>query len=286
MIERQRILLMFVDRSAGPVPKTNLMKMLFLLREEKPESIGSSFYEFVPYKYGPFSFQAYREISALESSGFLEANELKIPSLVLKRAREEIRKLPERAIHGVESILYRYRGVPLEHLLDDVYDRFPWYASRSELRPREFESEANPVVYTVGYEGRTIDGLLDHLLRSGIQRLIDVRKNAMSRKYGFSGKTIKQLCANVDIEYVHVPSLGIPSSLREDLSSPEAYQRLFDLYESDIIPGVTTSISDVAELCSEKPSALMCYEATSDMCHRGRLASYVAKESSLQVKHL
>ena len=170
--------------------------------------------------------------------------------------------------------------------VDDHYDRFPWYASRSEIRPKEFESEADPAVYTVGYEGRTIDGLLDHLLRSGIRRLIDVRKNAMSRKYGFSGKTIKRLCANVDIEYVHVPSLGIPSSLREDLTSPEAYQRLFDRYERDIIPGVTTNIADVAELCAEKPSALMCFEATSDMCHRGRLASYVAKESSLEVKHL
>jgi hypothetical protein len=41
------------------------MKWLFLLRQDEPEAAGPSFYEFVPYRYGPFSFQAYREIASL-----------------------------------------------------------------------------------------------------------------------------------------------------------------------------------------------------------------------------
>ena len=128
--------------------------------------------------------------------------------------------------------------------------------------------------------------VLDHLLRPGIERLIDVRKNAMSRKYGFAGKTIARLCDDVDIEYIHVPTLGIPSSMRTDLSSQEAYDRLFDKYEAKILPGATESIASVAELCSEKASALMCFEASSCQCHRGRLAPRVAAESGLEVKHL
>lgn len=287
MIERQRILLMFLDRVGVAPTKTHLMKWLFLLREENNEAVSSSYYEFLPYRYGPFSFQAYREMAALESSGLLAADKLKIPRATRKEAYAEIRKLPARAVRGVESILHRYGKVSRDELLDDVYARYPWYASRSELRPEKAGAKsAPPAVYTVGYEGRTIDGLLDHLLRSGIHRLIDVRKNAMSRKYGFSGKTIAQLCSDVDIEYIHTPSLGIPSSFRVDLSSPEAYQKLFDSYERDILPGASESISDVASLCAGKPSALMCFESTSDRCHRGRLAQHVAKESRLSVRHL
>ena len=108
----------------------------------------------------------------------------------------------------------------------------------------------------------------------------------MSRKYGFAGKTIARLCADVGIEYTHVPSLGIPSSLRADLSAPDAYERLFDRYENEILPDATGGISHVADLCREMPSALMCFEASSRQCHRGRLAPHVADVSHLEIKHL
>ena len=287
MIERQRVLLSFVDRAGGVPPKTHLMKWLFLLREEQPEALGSStFYEFVPYKYGPFSFQAYRDIAGLEEAGLLKAGELAVPADARSNVRDELRKLPRRATQGVEEILRIYEKVSRKKLLDDVYDRYPWYATQSELRERKRRNPAAPAVYTVGYEGRSIDGLLDHLLRSGIERLVDVRKNAMSRKLGFARKTIARLCADVDIEYVHVPTLGIPSSMRTDLTSQEAYDRLFDEYEARILPGVADSIALVAEFCSVKASALMCFEASSCRCHRGRLALRVAAETGLEVKHL
>jgi uncharacterized protein (DUF488 family) len=285
MITRQRILLSLIEQ--GRVPKrTQLMKWLFLLRHEAPETVGESFYEFVPHKYGPFSFQVYREISALESAGFLKADELVIPAKRRREARAEVRKLPTRTATGIDRILRKYGKRSLDKLLDDVYERYPWYASRSERRPRKRTKRAPLAVYTVGYEGRTVDGLLDHLLRSGIRRLVDVRKNAMSRKYGFTGKTIAKLCADVGIEYTHVPALGIPGTLRVDLDSPEAYQRLFDLYEREILPDATKGISQVADLCLDKPSALMCFEASSQMCHRGRLAPHVAEVSHLEVRHI
>ncbi|MFO7563485.1 MAG: DUF488 family protein [Enhygromyxa sp.] len=289
MIERQRILLSLVDRAGGESPRTHLMKWLFLLREEQPDSLGpSSFYEFIPYKSGPFSFQAYRDLSTLEDSGFLQQGEasVSIPASAKRNVRDEVAKLPRRATRGVDEVLEDYGRVSRRKLLDDVYDRYPWYASRSELRPRKQAKAAAPAVYTVGYEGRTIDGLLDHSLRAGMRRLIDVRKNAMSRKYGFGGRTIARLCADVDIEYVHVPAVGIPSSMRTDLSTQATYDRLFDLYEKKILPGATEAIEAVAVLCAEKASALMCFEASSCQCHRGRLASWVADKAGLGIKHL
>jgi uncharacterized protein (DUF488 family) len=286
MIERQRVVLSFIDAAGGATPKTHFMKWLFLLRQEKPEAIGASFYEFVPYKFGPFSFQAYRDIASLENAGYLSPEKLSIATTAHSKARDEIGKLPKRAVEGVADVLRQYGKVSRDKLLDDVYARYPWYASRSELRERKRIKPAPPAVYTVGYEGRSIDGLLDHLLRSKIRRLIDVRKNAMSRKYGFAGKTIARVCSDVDIEYVHIPALGIPSSMRTDLSSQEAYEKLFDHYEEKILSRAAESIGTVADLCAETASALMCFEASSCQCHRGRLAPQVAAQSGLEVKHL
>lgn len=287
MIERQRILLSFLERHGGPPSRTHVMKWLFLLRHEVPAAIATSFYEFVPYRYGPFSFQAYRELDALESSGMLEFGTLRIPTKSKEKVKNETRRLPGRASQGIDIVLRKYEGLSLMRLLDDVYTRYPWYASRSELRPeKKTAKRAQLAIYTVGYEARTIDGLLDHLLRSGIQQLIDVRKNAISRKYGFSGKSLTRLCGNVGIKYVHLPELGIPSSLRAGLSSDAAYQKLFDHYERKLLSRADTGLARATELCLQKPSVLMCFEASSFECHRGRLAPRVAKQAKLQVCHL
>ena len=38
----------------------------------------STFYDFVPYKYGPFSFSLYKEINALEKKGYVSCTEKSI----------------------------------------------------------------------------------------------------------------------------------------------------------------------------------------------------------------
>ena len=121
MIERQRILLSFLERHGGPPSRTHVMKWLFLLRHEVPAAIATSFYEFVPYRYGPFSFQAYRELDALESSGMLEFGTLRIPTKSREKVKNETRRLPGRASQGIDIVLRKYEGLSLMRLLDDVY---------------------------------------------------------------------------------------------------------------------------------------------------------------------
>ena len=47
------------------------MKWCFLLRHESETEGGNSFYDFVPYKYGPFSFALYQEIQKLQSLSYV-----------------------------------------------------------------------------------------------------------------------------------------------------------------------------------------------------------------------
>lgn len=259
------------------------MGWLFLLRQEQARALGSStFYDFVPHREGPHSFQACRDIDGLQDAGLLTTDELSIAPPERAHVGRMVQTLPRRAAKGVEAILATCGAMTADQLLHEVNRRYPWYGQGTcwPTKPTQL------AVYTVGYEGRTIDGLLSHLIRSGIRQLIDVRKNALSRKYGFAGKTMARLCAEVDIAYIHAPALGIPSGMRAHLSSQTAYDRLFDLYEATILSGADDAMASVADLCTRKPSALMCFEASSSQCHRGRLALHLAPASGLEVKHL
>ena len=286
MVERKRLLLGFIHHAGEGLTRGQLMGWLFLLRQEQPQALGSStFYDFVPHRSGPHSFQVCRDIEGLQEAGLLsgdDPDQLSVAPSEHAHVSRVIEALPRRAAKGVEAILGTCGGTLPDQLSHDVSRRYPWYG-QGTCRP---PTPAQPAIYTVGYEGRTIDGFLRHLIGSGIRQLIDVRKNALSRKYGFGGRTTARLCAEVGIAYVHVPALGIPSTMRTDLSSVTACDRLFDLYEATILPGADDSIASVADLCIQKPSALMCLEASASQCHRGRLALHLAPASGLAVKHL
>ena len=261
-----------------------LMGWLFLLRQEQPQALGSStFYDFVLHKEGPHSFQVCHDIKGLQEAGLLTGDhrdQLSVAPSARAHVSRVLEALPRRAAKGVEAVLRTHGGMSPDQLSHDV-SRL-WH-EQGTCRPL---SPAQLAIHTVGYESHTIDSFLRHLIHSGIRQLIDVRRNALSRKYGFGGKTTARLCAEVDIAYVHVPTLGIPSTLRTDLSSLTAHDRLFDLYETTILPGAGDSIASVADLCNRKPSALMCLEASASQCHRGRLALHLAPASGLDVKHL
>src|SRR5690606_23222120 len=104
-----------------------------------------------------------------------------------------------------------------------VYSRFPWYAQNTERHDLvhkvvEPTPPAEPAAYTVGYEGKCIDGFLAGILRSGVRRIVDVRRNPISRKYGFAKSTLSRHLTYLGIGYLHMPELGIASEERADLS--------------------------------------------------------------------
>ncbi len=130
-----------------------------------------------------------------------------------------------------------------------------------------------PMVFSVGYEKRTLEEFLSLLLNQGVQVLVDVRKNPLSRKFGFSKKRLKEACKRVGLDYRHEPDLGIPSAKRKHLSSKEEYERLFDEYERTVLPRQISLVKElVEELVEKKRSiALMCMERQHNACHRSRL---------------
>ncbi len=56
--------------------KLKLVKLLFLLNRAGIDNA----YDFLPYKYGPFSFQLYRDLTKLSQDGWINDDRLQISS--------------------------------------------------------------------------------------------------------------------------------------------------------------------------------------------------------------
>ncbi|MEG2945610.1 MAG: hypothetical protein RR837_02545, partial [Bacteroidales bacterium] len=65
---RRKILLALIQRFGGTLGATVLQKYLFLMTRLQKDKA----YDFVPYKFGCYSFQANYDLGALEKKGFLK----------------------------------------------------------------------------------------------------------------------------------------------------------------------------------------------------------------------
>lgn len=286
MLNRQRAILEFLLLADRKISRVELVKWLFLARQETTISDEIPFYDFVPYRYGPFSFTLYKDLDDLADSKLVDRHSLSITRSAGKRVIEEVKKLNQNVRQSISSIYSTYCGLTGKKLLDVVYSEYPWYASRSVLTEHSARDRSEVAIYTASYEGKSIEAFINQLLHRGIERIIDVRANPFSHKFGFSKQPLASLCKKNRISYTHFPELGIPAALRRDLSDSVSYESLFREYNSRILPGATESIARVRQMVSVSPSALLCFEAQPSMCHRSHLAAKLESISGLRVQNL
>jgi len=273
--------------------RTLLVKYAFLLRRETDVGRETSFYDFVPYRFGPFSFALYRELASLEKRGYIEweENGVRLSASRESEMTNALRRVPDTGRAAIEHIIQRYGLANTDDLLRDIYRRYPWYAVKSERR--DLISERPPLpegaggrIFTVGYEGKSVDAFFNQLLAEGVEVLIDVRANPISRKYGFARTSMREIAGKLDIEYRHFPELGIPARLRADLSDYESYRKLFERYETTVLARRVTELEGIGELAHRFSVALVCMEADPRYCHRARVAEALRRKGGFEITHL
>jgi uncharacterized protein (DUF488 family) len=186
-------------------------------------------------------------------------------------------------------------------LLRKAYLEYPYYATRSSivsnvLAKKDYQlvltfsaSEKSPNLFTLGYEGISIDKYLNILISHNIFALVDVRKNPISHKFGFSKNQLKRYVENIGCTYFHFPELGVPSNLRQNLSSEQAYTDLFVKYAEEILPANTEALGRLQNIIEEnRRVALTCFEENFVCCHRSKITEYFANDSSFSfpITHL
>jgi uncharacterized protein (DUF488 family) len=297
LFDRQRVLLELLDALNEPVGSTDFQKLLFLYTREG-ESTPS--YEFVPYRFGCFSFTSYADKRRLIEQGLLDEDE---QAWKLTEKGRRMARGGERSPLLMARFAKQYKSLRGNALVADVYQRYPYFATRSEIvekvLPKKEDrvrveaarpAKQTPGLVTLGYESKTLEAYLNQLLKDGVTLLCDVRRNPLSRKYGFSKSTLSHACEGVGIRYEHLPELGIPSEKRQDLETQTDYDKLFATYERQTFPKQTKTLIKIASWIKEEGQrvALTCFELLPHQCHRHCVADALQKTfgSKLAAHHI
>ena len=142
-------------------------------------------------------------------------------------------------------------------------------------------------LFTIGYEGREIDDFIARLKSNNINRLIDVREIAISRKKGFSKSALQAKLESENIEYVHIPSLGSPSAVRRKLKQDSDYKHFFSSYREHLSNNLT-GIEEATQYIHGGLSCIMCFERHPEYCHRSTVALTIKElsVSDLNIIHI
>lgn len=290
---RQRRLLGLVGALDGMVENLDFQKLLFLHCKEI-ESLGEAgqaadLYEFVPYRYGAFSFTCYSDRRRLVDRGLLANDD---QHWVLTETGETIAH--EACDVEMRRFAIRHRGLRGDALIAETYRRYPYFAIRSEIAERVLQNDQGALrkiaaacpprrsarILTIGYERRTLESYLSKLIQSSVTILCDVRRNAISRKYGFSKTTLANACDGVGIRYEHFPELGIESQRRQGLKTQADVDGLFRCYRRDTLPMQGHALNRIHSwLRSGQSVALTCYEREASQCHRHCVADALGRRS-------
>jgi uncharacterized protein (DUF488 family) len=186
-------------------------------------------------------------------------------------------------------------------LIRYTYVNYPYYATKSTIGEkilnneemlkvqRQIRSFSETVLFTIGYEGISLETYINRLIINDIRILCDVRKNAFSQKYGFSKSQLKTTCEGVGIEYRHIPDLGIVSEKRQTLNTQADYDILFDDYKQTVLQYNTRDVACLFDLLKHnKRISLTCFEANINQCHRKHIAEVITHlpDFKYQLKHI
>ena len=138
------------------------------------------------------------------------------------------------------------------------------------------------MIYTIGYEGLSLDDFWNLLESNGIEMLADVRALPLSRKRGFSKTPLSARCRELGVEYCHYRALGCPQIIRDAYKSHRSWAQYTTSYLSYLRSdeeAIESALRELEHLAPEKRCALLCFEADALRCHR----SYVAEELSARL---
>jgi uncharacterized protein (DUF488 family) len=278
----------------GQVDKISLQKLLFLFtkNQAKPE------YDFVPYKYGCYSYSAHADLTSMVSKGILTDLEKAY------KCNETTNYFNTLKADDKKLMLYvkdQYGKMNADALMKHVYLNFPYWAINSVkakeiLTLQQFEKINNSrpkseetILFTIGYEGISLEAYLNRLIKNDVKVLVDVRNNPLSMKYGFSKSQLQRYCNSLGIEYVHYPEVGIQSEQRQELNTQSDYDKLFAVYCQNNLKKTIASQVKILNLLKEKKRiALTCFEANICQCHRKHLAEVIKNlpDFNYEVKHI
>lgn len=133
-------------------------------------------------------------------------------------------------------------------------------------------------IYSVGYEGLTVESLVERLVGARVTVLIDVRLNPISRRPGFSRRVLAEALSRQGIKYVHEKELGNPVENRLSFRTgdpSEGRERMRAILSN----GASAALQRVVDRAAEDRIALLCVEREHSRCHRAVIAEMAVERN-------
>ncbi len=199
MFYRRKLILALLELFDGKLEKIQIQKLLFLFTQsqDKPE------YDFVPYRFGCYSFSVAADLATMVKKSQLREEEKYFEKTDIARYFSQLRPKDQSTLRNIKTT---YGKLSTKELTKTTYIKSPFYATRSEMAELILSSKdyarvqsAKPnqkatVLFTIGYEGISLEEYLLRLLKNNIRILVDVRNNPLSMKFGFSKSQLKKYC--------------------------------------------------------------------------------------------
>lgn len=294
MLYRRKVFLNLVSNCKEPLSLVKLHKLMFLFVKATPKK----HYDFIPNKYGCYSITLHNDQIALIKKQVLIEEKGDSPfnsfiSIDSSVKGDDSILLKKEDSHILDKILLLYQMKTENDLIDLTYKMKPFYGIRSSIIERFIDDnifllslksikenikQVSRGLYTIGYEGFSIDGFIQQLLINNIKTLVDVRKNAFSMRREFCKTNLQEALREAGINYCTMPEVGIPSNNRKELLPSGKRNELFEWYQENILPQCAPYANKIADLVSNENIALMCYEKEPKDCHRSLFAEYCKEQ--------
>lgn len=288
---RRKVLLALLERFNNNLTNTELQKYLFLLSREQIKNKLTPSYDFIPYKYGCFSIQSYSDRDLIEKQNLI--NGTLFENTNDRKYMKEIKPADLCCINRVFDEHHDKRG---KELISFVYKNYPYYAVKSEIADKVLSQEDlsfvrstintdnSHALFTIGYEGISLEEYLNKLVKNNVKVVIDVRKNPTSMKFGFSKGVLKDWLTRLGIKYTHIPQLGIESDKRLHLQTQSDYDDLFEYYKNTVLKESGVYLNQIYNTLKEKHRiALTCFEKKAMQCHRSVVAKSVIELDTFNI---
>ncbi len=136
-------------------------------------------------------------------------------------------------------------------------------------------------IFTIGYEQSTVPDLIAALKAARVERVVDVRAVAASRRPGFSKTALAGALNEAGIAYEHLRALGTPKEGR-DAAKRGDQATLERIYAGQLeLPEAQAAAAILLDRVDAQPTALLCYEREPADCHRTLLIAAIAKDAQV-----
>jgi uncharacterized protein (DUF488 family) len=136
-------------------------------------------------------------------------------------------------------------------------------------------------VFTIGYEQTIVADLIAALQAAGVERVVDVRAVAASRRPGFSKTALAGALQEAGIAYEHLRALGTPKEGR-DAAKKGDRATLERVYAGQLeLPEAQAAAALLLDRAAGQPTALLCYERAPEDCHRSMLLAAIAPRAEV-----